>query len=57
MKTPIEWQQELNGETSVESIRDIQHDALIHATALIARKMGTTDASKRAQQAILEDFV
>lgn len=28
MKTPEQWQEELNGETSLESIREIQMDAL-----------------------------
>lgn len=36
MKSAEEWQKELAGETSVESIRLIQKNALIHAAKLAA---------------------
>ena len=38
MKTAQEWQDELNGETSVKSIREIQIDALSTAVKLLIEK-------------------
>ncbi len=35
MRTAEQWQEELAGETSVESIRAIQEDALSHAAVLL----------------------
>lgn len=35
MKKASEWQEELAGETSLKSIKDIQADALVHAAKLV----------------------
>jgi hypothetical protein len=40
MKTAQEWQEELAGETSVESIKAIQADALRHAAAVVKSNLG-----------------
>ena len=37
MKTAEQWQEELAGETSVQSIRRIQANALVAATILVVR--------------------
>lgn len=38
MKTAKQWQEELKGETSVESIMEIQRDALLAASIIISKK-------------------
>ncbi len=40
MKTAQEWQAELNGETSIESIQRIQDDALVAACAIVIKNGG-----------------
>ena len=40
MKKAEQWQAELNGETSVESIRAIQLDALLEAAAMCRKQDG-----------------
>ena len=40
MKTAQEWQEELAGETSIESIQAIQADALRHAAAFVKSNLG-----------------
>lgn len=39
MKTPQQWQEELRGETSLESIREIQNDSLRRAAALCSEQL------------------
>ena len=40
MKTAQKWQEELAGETSIESIKAIQADALLHAAAFVKSNLG-----------------
>lgn len=45
MKTPKQWQEELSGETSIQAIRAIQTDALVHAmTVMTNYKQSRADA-------------
>lgn len=39
MKTPKEWQDELAGETSLQSIAQIQSDALYHVAKIIYQRL------------------
>ena len=48
MKSAEEWQSELNGETSVESIREIQNDALLHAGLIVHNMSRGTKSEERA---------
>jgi hypothetical protein len=48
MKAPREWQHELNGETSTQSIWAIQKDALIHAARLVHNMSRGTISEERA---------
>jgi hypothetical protein len=53
MKTAQEWQDELAGETSLESIRAIQADAMTHAARNITAH---ADSPERGFRAILKDI-
>lgn len=53
MKTAQEWQDELAGETSLESIRAIQADAMTHAARTITAH---ADSPERGFRAILKDI-
>jgi hypothetical protein len=50
MKTAKQWQDELAGETSVESIREIQLDALTHAATLLT---ANADSRHRGFEAVM----
>jgi alpha-acetolactate decarboxylase len=41
MKIAEEWQKELAGETSLESIREIQHDAMMEAARIVKHERET----------------
>lgn len=55
MKTAEQWQEELCGETSVESIRRIQTDALAQALFLIDR-LRTMRNTQDIRMAITEEI-
>lgn len=57
LKTAQEWQEELQGETSIKSIEEFQVNAMLHAM-YIARvaidRVGYSHLSLKVMQAILE---
>ena len=59
MKSANQWSDEMNGETSPQLVKQIQQDALIHASE-IARKAlfenGRSHEGRLAQKAILDSL-
>lgn len=51
MKSAQQWQHELQGETSIESIRAIQVDALAHAASLLT---ANADSAHRGFNAVYD---
>lgn len=47
MKTPKEWQDELAGENSIQSISAIQSDALIEAAKIVHDKLSWVEDNQR----------
>lgn len=60
MKSAEQWREELNGETSVESIQQIQFDALLHAANVIEThviKGEHRPAAQLCKRVILDELV
>jgi len=59
MKSANQWSEEMNGETSPQIVKQIQQDALIHASEIARNALyeaGRRDEGRAAQRAILDSI-